>query len=83
MVEVENKDVLPVNGSSPCYWVATVKRICGYRFLVRFEGYEEEDKKDFWVNIGSGKLRQVGWCSTTGHALLPPKGNANILINVY
>ena len=38
-------------------------KIVGYRMLMRYEGMdqEEDDKYDFWVNIGSDEVKNVGY----------------------
>ncbi|XP_052866872.1 polycomb protein Sfmbt [Anopheles cruzii] len=78
-VEVENTDCdvvqQPVLGGTPhSFWVATVLRICGYKALLRYEGFEASDaSKDFWVNLCSAEVHPVGWCATRGKPLIPPK----------
>ncbi|XP_050084594.1 polycomb protein Sfmbt isoform X2 [Anopheles aquasalis] len=78
-VEVENTDCdvvqQPVLGGTPhSFWVASVLQICGYKALLRYEGFDAmESSKDFWVNLCSAEVHPVGWCATRGKPLIPPK----------
>ncbi|XP_058121001.1 polycomb protein Sfmbt [Anopheles ziemanni] len=77
-VEVENTDCdvqqAPLVGGTPhSFWVATVLRICGYKALLRYEGFDADASKDFWVNLCSAEVHPVGWCATRGKPLIPPK----------
>ncbi|XP_049535119.1 polycomb protein Sfmbt isoform X1 [Anopheles darlingi] len=78
-VEVENTDCdvvqQPLLGGTPhSFWVATVLQICGYKALLRYEGFDVmESSKDFWVNLCSAEVHPVGWCATRGKPLIPPK----------
>lgn len=76
-VEVENTDVdsqsMVQPGQTPhSFWVATVLNICGYKALMRYEGFDEPSH-DFWVNLCSSEVHPVGWCATRGKPLIPPK----------
>lgn len=79
-VEVENTDVdlqqSLVSGTPHSFWVATVLRICGYKALLRYEGFDTDSSKDFWVNLCSSEVHPVGWCATRGKPLIPPKSIA-------
>ncbi|XP_035773551.1 polycomb protein Sfmbt-like isoform X2 [Anopheles albimanus] len=78
-VEVENTDCDVVQqavlgGTPHSFWVATVLQICGYKALLRYEGFDAmESSKDFWVNLCSAEVHPVGWCATRGKPLIPPK----------
>ncbi|XP_052896020.1 polycomb protein Sfmbt, partial [Anopheles moucheti] len=76
-VEVENTDCdVPqalIGGIPHSFWVATVLRICGYKALLRYEGFDGDASKDFWVNLCSAEVHPVGWCATRGKPLIPPK----------
>lgn len=49
-------------------------KIClGYKAKLRYEGYESDERSDFWVNLCSTKVHPVGWCATRGKPLIPPK----------
>uniref|UniRef100_S4RBD1 L3MBTL histone methyl-lysine binding protein 1b n=1 Tax=Petromyzon marinus TaxID=7757 RepID=S4RBD1_PETMA len=52
--------------------VLSVTEVLGYRLRLHFDGYLEN--YDFWVNANSLEIHPAGWCNTTGHRLLPPKG---------
>lgn len=76
-VEVENTDCdsqsIVQPGQTPhSFWVATVLNICGYKALMRYEGFDEPSR-DFWVNLCSSEVHPVGWCATRGKPLIPPK----------
>ncbi|XP_014477353.1 PREDICTED: polycomb protein Sfmbt-like [Dinoponera quadriceps] len=72
-VEVENTDCDEVCEAFPdSFWVATVLRICGYRALLRYEGFGHNADKDFWVSLCSNDIHPVGWCATIGKPLIPP-----------
>ncbi|TGZ47018.1 Polycomb protein Sfmbt [Temnothorax longispinosus] len=77
-VEVENTDCDEVCEAFPdSFWVATVLRICGYRALLRYEGFGHNADKDFWVSLCSNDIHPVGWCATIGKPLIPPNTIAN------
>ncbi|XP_046888764.1 lethal(3)malignant brain tumor-like protein 2 isoform X2 [Hypomesus transpacificus] len=70
-VEVLNTNaVLP----SKVYWIATIIQLAGYKALLRYEGFEEDSKHDFWCSLGSGDMHPIGWCAMTGKLLVPPQG---------
>ncbi|XP_075224784.1 polycomb protein Sfmbt-like isoform X3 [Lycorma delicatula] len=73
-VEVENTDCDNFSEDFPdSFWVATVLKIAGYKALLRYEGFGQNDAKDFWVNLCSSTVHPVGWCATRGKPLIPPK----------
>lgn len=59
------------------FWVASVLRICGYKALMRYEGFGEDGSRDFWVNLCSSEVHPVGWCATRGKPLIPPRSIEN------
>lgn len=80
-VEVENTDCdtpeLKQGMSPHSFWVATVKRLCGYKALLRYEGFDEDNSHDFWVNLCSSEVHSVGWCAERGKPLIPPRSIEN------
>lgn len=73
-VEVENTDSDPIPGVfTTAYWVASVVRIQGYKVRLRYEGFGQDESKDFWQNLCSEAIHPVGWCATKGKPLIPPK----------
>lgn len=80
-VEVENTDCDSQGvqqGMLPhSFWVATVLRLCGYKALLRYEGFDNDDSHDFWVNLCSSEVHPVGWCATRGKPLIPPRSIEN------
>ncbi|XP_067623071.1 polycomb protein Sfmbt isoform X2 [Eurosta solidaginis] len=76
-VEVENTDCdnteIVQPGQTPhSFWVATILNICGYKALMRYEGFDEATH-DFWVNLCNAEVHSVGWCATRGKPLIPPR----------
>lgn len=80
-VEVENTDCdtpeLKQGMSPHSFWVATVLRLCGYKALLRYEGFDEDNSHDFWVNLCSSEVHSVGWCAERGKPLIPPRSIEN------
>uniref|UniRef100_A0A0B7B795 FCS-type domain-containing protein n=1 Tax=Arion vulgaris TaxID=1028688 RepID=A0A0B7B795_9EUPU len=72
LVEVPNTD-LDIGKDVKVYWIATVVKICGYKILLRYEGFGSDSSKDFWSNLLSEDVHNVGWCATYGRILAPPK----------
>lgn len=76
-VEVENTDCdtqgMPQGTFPHSFWVATVLRLCGYKALLRYEGFDTDSSHDFWVNLCSSEVHPVGWCATRGKPLIPPR----------
>ncbi|XP_071776693.2 scm-like with four MBT domains protein 2 isoform X1 [Centroberyx gerrardi] len=64
------------NKSSPdTYWVATIITTCGQLLLLRFSGYGEDRKADFWCDVMTAELHPVGWCAQNDKTLMPPEDN--------
>ncbi|XP_056132938.1 scm-like with four MBT domains protein 2 isoform X2 [Lampris incognitus] len=66
-LEVANK------GSPDTYWVATIITTCGQLLLLRFSGYGEDRKADFWCDVMTAELHPVGWCAQNRKTLMPPE----------
>lgn len=63
------------NKSNPdTYWVATIITTCGQLLLLRFSGYGEDRKADFWCDVMTAELHPVGWCAQNNKTLMPPEG---------
>ncbi|XP_008703636.1 scm-like with four MBT domains protein 2 [Ursus maritimus] len=54
------------------YWVATVITTCGQLLLLRYCGYGEDRRADFWCDVVIADLHPVGWCTQNNKALMPP-----------
>lgn len=67
-LEVANKN------SPDTYWVATIITTCGQLLLLRFSGYGEDRKADFWCDVMTAELHPVGWCAQNKKTLMPPEG---------
>uniref|UniRef100_A0AAZ3PWF0 SAM domain-containing protein n=1 Tax=Oncorhynchus tshawytscha TaxID=74940 RepID=A0AAZ3PWF0_ONCTS len=62
------------NKSSPdTYWVATIVTTCGQLLLLRFSGYGDDRKADFWCDVMTAELHPVGWCTQNNKTLQPPE----------
>nr|XP_046235655.1 scm-like with four MBT domains protein 2 isoform X2 [Scatophagus argus] len=62
------------NKSSPdTYWVATIITTCGQLLLLRFSGYGDDRKADFWCDVMTAELHPVGWCTLNNKTLMPPE----------
>lgn len=71
-------DTQGIVGQTPhSFWVASVLRICGYKALMRYEGFGDSSSHDFWVNLCSSEVHPVGWCATRGKPLIPPRSIEN------
>uniref|UniRef100_A0A671LJJ7 Scm-like with four MBT domains protein 2 n=1 Tax=Sinocyclocheilus anshuiensis TaxID=1608454 RepID=A0A671LJJ7_9TELE len=66
-LEVANK------GSLDTYWVATIITTCGQLLLLRYCGYGDDRKADFWCDVMTAGLHPVGWCAQNNKMLQPPK----------
>uniref|UniRef100_A0A8C5MPX2 Scm like with four mbt domains 2 n=1 Tax=Leptobrachium leishanense TaxID=445787 RepID=A0A8C5MPX2_9ANUR len=61
------------NKSNPdTYWVATIITTCGQLLLLRYCGYGEDRKADFWCDVMTADLHPVGWCAKNNKVLMPP-----------
>ncbi|OBS60017.1 hypothetical protein A6R68_08863, partial [Neotoma lepida] len=56
------------------YWVATVITACEQLLLLRYEGYGEDRKADFWCDIRKAGLYPIGWCEQNKKTLEAPEG---------
>ncbi|KAL2102605.1 hypothetical protein ACEWY4_001773 [Coilia grayii] len=62
------------NKSSPdTYWVATIITTCGQLLLLRYCGYGDDRKADFWCDVMTADLHPVGWCTQNNRVLMPPE----------
>uniref|UniRef100_A0AAR2JH05 SAM domain-containing protein n=1 Tax=Pygocentrus nattereri TaxID=42514 RepID=A0AAR2JH05_PYGNA len=55
------------------YWVATIITTCGQLLLLRFCGYGDDRKADFWCDVMTAELHPVGWCTQNNKRLQPPE----------
>uniref|UniRef100_A0A4W3J9F2 Scm like with four mbt domains 2 n=1 Tax=Callorhinchus milii TaxID=7868 RepID=A0A4W3J9F2_CALMI len=56
------------------YWVATIITTCGQLLLLRYSGYGDDRRADFWCDVMTADLHPVGWCSQNKKELKPPEG---------
>uniref|UniRef100_A0A8C2SWQ8 Scm like with four mbt domains 2 n=1 Tax=Coturnix japonica TaxID=93934 RepID=A0A8C2SWQ8_COTJA len=63
------------NKSNPdTYWVATIITTCGQLLLLRYCGYGDDRRADFWCDVMTADLHPVGWCTQNNKVLMPPDG---------
>lgn len=61
------------NKSNPdTYWVATIITTCGQLLLLRYCGYGDDRRADFWCDVMTADLHPVGWCTQNSKVLMPP-----------
>ncbi|XP_048223528.1 scm-like with four MBT domains protein 2 isoform X2 [Perognathus longimembris pacificus] len=65
-LEVANKN------NPDTYWVATIITTCGQLLLLRYCGYGEDRRADFWCDMVIADLHPVGWCTQNNKILMPP-----------
>ncbi|XP_072522308.1 scm-like with four MBT domains protein 1 isoform X2 [Salminus brasiliensis] len=56
------------------YWVSTIITTCGQLLLLRYEGYQDDRRADFWCDIMTADLHPIGWSRQQGRAMKPPEG---------
>uniref|UniRef100_A0A673ZRP9 Scm like with four mbt domains 1 n=1 Tax=Salmo trutta TaxID=8032 RepID=A0A673ZRP9_SALTR len=56
------------------YWVATIITTCGQLLLLRYEGYHDDRRADFWCDIMTADLHPLGWSRQQGKPMRPPEG---------
>lgn len=63
-----------VKSDQNTYWVATIITTCGQLLLLRYDGYGEDRKADFWCDILTADLHPIGWCEQNKKVLKVPEG---------
>jgi hypothetical protein len=76
-VEVENSDyrdgdIHSSSNQTLPFWIASIIKIHGYKAKLRYEGYENDETHDFWVNLCTTEVHPVGWSAMQGRQLIPP-----------
>ncbi|XP_076847146.1 scm-like with four MBT domains protein 1 isoform X2 [Brachyhypopomus gauderio] len=56
------------------YWVAAIITTCGQLLLLRYEGYQDDRRADFWCDITTANLHPIGWSRQHGQPMRPPDG---------
>ncbi|KAI1718222.1 mbt repeat domain-containing protein [Ditylenchus destructor] len=75
-VKIHDYDATFKDQMKEVYWIATVKKIFGYYLLCRYEGMDQEGDEsfDFWINMGSTEMKNVGYSANGKNSeLIPPK----------
>ncbi|XP_077120607.1 scm-like with four MBT domains protein 2 isoform X2 [Ranitomeya variabilis] len=69
------------NKSNPdTYWVATIITTCGQLLLLRYCGYGEDRRADFWCDVMTADLHPVGWCTQNNKVLMPPDATLGAIV---
>ncbi|XP_026211104.1 MBT domain-containing protein 1-like [Anabas testudineus] len=69
-IEVQNTDCgLPMK----VYWIAGIIKLAGFKALLRYEGFDSDSTRDFWLNLCVPDIHPVGWCAAGGKPLVPPQ----------
>lgn len=58
------------------YWVANIITTCGQLLLLRYEGYQDDRRADFWCDIMTADLHPLGWSRQHNKTMRPPEGEA-------
>uniref|UniRef100_A0A4W5NIW3 Scm like with four mbt domains 1 n=1 Tax=Hucho hucho TaxID=62062 RepID=A0A4W5NIW3_9TELE len=53
------------------YWVATIITTCGQLLLLRYVGYHDDRRADFWCDIMTADLHPLGWSRKQGKPMRP------------
>lgn len=61
------------------YWVATIITTCGQLLLLRYEGYHDDRRADFWSDIMTSDLHPLGWGRQQGRPMRPPDGEEGVI----
>uniref|UniRef100_A0A674NRL0 Scm like with four mbt domains 1 n=1 Tax=Takifugu rubripes TaxID=31033 RepID=A0A674NRL0_TAKRU len=56
------------------YWVANIITTCGQLLLLRYEGYQDDRRADFWCDIMTADLHPLGWSRQHGKTMRAPEG---------
>ncbi|XP_057411333.1 scm-like with four MBT domains protein 1 isoform X2 [Balaenoptera acutorostrata] len=57
------------------YWVATIITTCEQLLLLRYDGYGDDRRADFWCDIRKADLYPIGWCEQNKKTLEAPEGD--------
>lgn len=61
------------------FWVANIITTCGQLLLLRYEGYQDDRRADFWCDIMAADLHPLGWSRQHGKTMRAPEGEAQSL----
>uniref|UniRef100_A0A8B9K2F2 Scm like with four mbt domains 1 n=1 Tax=Astyanax mexicanus TaxID=7994 RepID=A0A8B9K2F2_ASTMX len=67
-------EVLVRSEGDEAYWVSTIITTCGQLLLLRYEGYQDDRRADFWCDITTADLHPIGWSKQQGRPMKPPEG---------
>uniref|UniRef100_A0A674PBB0 FCS-type domain-containing protein n=1 Tax=Takifugu rubripes TaxID=31033 RepID=A0A674PBB0_TAKRU len=55
------------------YWIAGIIKLAGFEALLRYEGFDGDSSRDFWLHLCVPDIHPVGWCASGGQPLVPPQ----------
>ncbi|TWW70481.1 MBT domain-containing protein 1 [Takifugu flavidus] len=55
------------------YWIAGIIKLAGFEALLRYEGFDGDSSRDFWLHLCVPDIHPVGWCASGGEPLVPPQ----------
>lgn len=53
----------------------------GFKALLRYEGFDGDSTRDFWLNLCVPDIHPVGWCAAGGKPLVPPQSKGRLLLS--
>lgn len=56
-----------------------VRARAGFKALLRYEGFDCDSTRDFWLNLCVPDIHPVGWCAAGGKPLVPPQCKGHFL----
>ncbi|XP_059184934.1 scm-like with four MBT domains protein 1 [Centropristis striata] len=56
------------------YWVANIITTCGQLLLLRYEGYQDDRRADFWCDLMTADLHPLGWSHQHRKTMRAPEG---------
>lgn len=65
------------------YWVANIITTCGQLLLLRYEGYQDDRRADFWCDIMTADLHPLGWSRQQGKTMRAPEGEGWSLFSCF
>ena len=65
------------------YWVANIITTCGQLLLLRYEGYQDDRRADFWCDIMTADLHPLGWSRQHGKTMRAPEGEEWLVLECF
>ena len=71
VIELPNSDMPP--NSPKAYWFAQVIEYQGYLAKLRYIGYENDSRNDFWMHMCDSEVHHVCWSTENDINIVPPE----------